>query len=146
MIKHFLAAALVMSPLLLSAQILAPVHWSYGVKKVSGNEYAVHLMARIDPGWHIYSQDAGKGPIPTSFKFDQKELTLVGKTREDGKLVKHFDKSFNSELKYFEHSVDFVQLVRVRPGTRAVNGSLEFMVCNDANCLPPKDIDFQVSL
>ncbi|HUX85331.1 MAG TPA: protein-disulfide reductase DsbD domain-containing protein [Chitinophagaceae bacterium] len=146
MIKQFLAVVLALSPLVLSAQILAPVHWTYGLKKISGNEYAVHMKAQIDPGWHIYAQNAGTGPIPTSFKFDQKGVTLVGKTQEDGKLVKHFDKSFNSELKYYEHSVDFVQLVRVKPGTKAVNGSLEFMVCNDANCLPPKDIDFQVNL
>jgi DsbC/DsbD-like thiol-disulfide interchange protein len=144
--KYFLFTAVCVCPLLLSAQVLVPVHWSYSATKISPTEYALHMKAAIDKGWHIYAQDAGTGPIPTSFKFEPKEITIVGKTAEHGRMVKHFDKSFNSELKYYENTVDFVQHVKVRPGTKTVKGSLEFEVCNDANCLPPKDIDFDISL
>lgn len=130
------------------AQILNPVKWSYSAKKIGVGQYEVHLKAMIDPGWHVYAQEAGNGPIPTSFTFDTKAsgVTLVGKTREAGKLKKAYDRNFNSILKYYENSVDFIQVVKASSAAKSVKGNLEYMVCNDRECLPPKDIDFDVKL
>jgi len=137
---------LLICPVLLHAQILTPVKWSYSAKKLSGGEYALHMVAHIDKGWHIYALNAGNGPIPTSFQFKQSGTQTIGKMAEQGKLIAHFDKSFHSTLRYFENSVDFVQVVRVVNSARTVKGSLEYEVCNDTNCLPPKDIDFTIPL
>ncbi|TAN13718.1 MAG: hypothetical protein EPN37_13235 [Chitinophagaceae bacterium] len=57
-----------------------------------------------------------------------------------------FDKNFNSVLKFYENKVEFVQYVKVRPGTKFVKGSLEYVVCDNHQCLPPKDIDFDINL
>ena len=38
------------------AQILTPVHWSYGAKKTGKNEAVIFIKATIDDGWHVYSQ------------------------------------------------------------------------------------------
>lgn len=138
---------LMMSPLLMNAQILKPVHWTYSRQKLGENQYIIHMKATIDPGWHIYAQDAGKGPIPTSFTFNKNDrLTFKGKVRGVGKLQKNFDKAFNSVLKYYENSVDFVQFVQAKPGAQAVEGTLEYMVCNNQQCLPPKSIEFKIAL
>src|SRR5690625_1762748 len=116
---------LLISPLLLNAQILDPVDWSFSKKELGNNQYIVHLTATIDPGWHIYAQDAGEGPIPTSFTFEKNDsLTLKGKVRGVGKLQKSFDKAFNSVLKFYEKKVDFVQYVSATPDAKAVKGSL----------------------
>ena len=134
-------------PVLAGAQILNPVHWNYSAKKIGAGQYILHMTARIDPGWHLYAQDAGEGPVPTSFKFDDNSGTkFTGKVREVGKLLKQFDKNFNSVLKYYENKVDFVQYVSVEAGTKSVKGTLEYMVCDDHQCLPPKDVDFEISL
>lgn len=146
MMRIFFIASMLFWPLLIRAQILVPVRWTYSAKKVSPGEFALHLTAHIDKGWHIYAQDAGTGPIPTSFKFDQPGASTLGKVVENGKLIRHFDKSFNSELKYYENTVDFVQMVKAGTGVKIVKGTLEYEVCNDANCLPPKDIDFEIAL
>lgn len=134
-------------PALVSAQILNPVHWNYSAKKIGTGQYILHLTANIDHGWHVYAQDAGEGPIPTSFKFDKKPgIQFTGKVREVGKLQKEFDKNFKSVLKFYENKVDFVQYVKVNPNTKSVKGTLEYMVCDNRQCLPPKDIDFEINL
>jgi len=138
---------LMMSPLFLNAQILNPVHWDFSKKKIGSDQYIVHLKAEIDPGWHIYAQDAGEGPIPTSFTFKKNDnLIFKGKVRGVGKLQKNFDKAFGSELKYYEDSVDFVQYVQAKPGAESIEGSLEYMVCDDEQCLPPKEVPFKITL
>ncbi|HEY6082212.1 MAG TPA: protein-disulfide reductase DsbD domain-containing protein [Chitinophagaceae bacterium] len=144
----FTACILLALPALVFAQTVNPVKWDFTAKKISEKVYEVHLKATIEPGWHIYAQDAGEGPVPTSFTFTKNPLTaLDGKVKEVGKKEKAFDKNFNSELKYYEHSVDFVQKVTVRGMVNTqLKGSLEFMVCNDRQCLPPRQEEFALNL
>jgi thiol:disulfide interchange protein DsbD len=128
------------------AQILNPVHWQYSAQKTSDSTYDLHLKASIDPGWHVYSQNAGEGPIPTSFTFDENpQVRLIGDVAEKGKEVKTYDKVFKSTLRYYGNEVDFIQKVKVT-GHTTLKGTLEFMVCNDVNCLPPKDVPFSFTL
>ncbi|MBX5439076.1 MAG: thioredoxin family protein, partial [Thermoflavifilum sp.] len=98
--------------------------------------------------WHIYAQDAGEGPIPTSFHFQSLQgWKRVGPVQEHGEKIAHFDGAFGTVLKYFEHEVDFVQTVqRTSPATGKIEGSLEYMVCNDKNCLPPKEVPFSFQM
>ncbi|GEP91033.1 Disulphide bond corrector protein DsbC [Chitinophaga terrae (ex Kim and Jung 2007)] len=142
------ALALFALPILASAQIENPVKWSFTAKKVNATTYEVHATATIDKGWHLYAQEAGEGPVPTSFKFTKNPLVVTqGKVEEVGKLHKNFDKNFNSELKYYESTVDFVQKVTVKgKAATKVKGSVEFMVCDDHQCLPPKEVEFAVSV
>jgi len=147
--KKFITAVffLLAVPLLGSAQILNPVKWQYSAKKIGNGQYILHMTALIQPGWHVYAQDAGEGPVPTSFKFEKTDGTqFTGKVREVGKLEKQYDKNFDSILKYYEGKVDFVQYVQAKPGTNNVKGTLEYMVCDNHQCLPPKDIDFNIQL
>jgi len=129
-----------------NAQILNPVSWTYSSKKIDAKTYELHLTATIGDKWHVYSQDAGNGPIPTSFVFDKNPLiTTDGKVKEVGTLEKVFDPNFNSTLKYYEHTVDFVQVIKLRsPIKTVVKGTLTYMVCSDKLCLPPKDIPFSI--
>jgi thiol:disulfide interchange protein DsbD len=106
------------------------------------------MTATIEPGWHLYAQEAGEGPVPTSFKFSKNPLVVTtGRVKEDGKLHKAFDKNFDSELKYYENQVNFVQTVTVKgKAATKVKGSVEFMVCDDHQCLPPKEIEFAIGV
>ena len=131
------------------AQIQNPVQWSYHAKKISDKTYELHATASIEPGWHIYSQTTGKGgPVPTRFIFTQNPLAvLTGTPKELGKPEKVFDKNFNAIVKYYSHKVDFVQTIKLKAAVKTnVTGVVEFMVCNDKNCLPPKKVSFNVSL
>ncbi|SEW28763.1 protein-disulfide reductase DsbD domain-containing protein [Chitinophaga arvensicola] len=146
--KLLTALALFALPILASAQIENPVKWSFTAKKVNATTYEVHATATIDAGWHVYAQEAGEGPVPTAFKFTKNPLAVTtGKVEEVGKLHKSFDKNFNSELKYYENTVNFVQKVTVKgKAATKVKGSVEYMVCDDHQCLPPKEVEFAVSV
>lgn len=132
----------------INAQILNPVSWTYSSKKMDAEIYELHLTATIGDTWHVYSQDAGNGPIPTSFVFAANPLiTLKDKVKEIGALEKVFDPNFNSTLKYYQHRVDFVQVIKLRsPIKTMIKGTLTYMVCNDKLCLPPKDIPFSIGV
>jgi len=131
-----------------SAQLDNPVKWTYSAKKIADKTYELHISASIDGNWHIYAQDAGEGPEPTSLSFAVNPLVkLDGKVKEVGKLEKSFDANFNSVLKYYSKQVDFVQKIKVKSAaTTLVKGSVTYMVCNDKKCLPPKEIPFSIKV
>src|SRR3954470_14829820 len=83
-------------------QLINPVKWTFSAKKVSDKVYDIYMTAMLDNKWHIYAQDAGEGPEPTSFKFSKNPLIkLDGKVTEQGKLEKSFDPNFNSTLRFY---------------------------------------------
>lgn len=134
---------------ILFAQIQNPVEWTATTKKIADKVYEVHLTANIDKGWHIYSQTTPEGgPIPTSLTFTKNPLlTVEGKAKEIGKMEKHNEPLFGVDVKQFSNSVDFVQLVKLKaPVKTSVNVAVEFMVCNDKQCLPPSTKKFSVAL
>lgn len=128
-----------------SSQILTPVKWSYAAKKTSKTEAILYLKATIEDGWHLYSQNiADGGPVKTSFKFTPaKTYKLNGKTIEPKPIVK-FEKAFDMNVGYFEKSVIFQQKIKLSGATGAVKGTLEYMVCNDSQCLPPETVEFSI--
>lgn len=134
--------------LMASAQIENPVMWKYSVKKVSDKTYDVYMTANIGPGWHLYAQNAGDGPVATTFNFTRNPLlTTTGTTKEKGSLIKEFDANFNSVLKFYANKVDFVQRITLKSKAATVfNGNVEYMVCNDHKCLPPKKFPFSIKV
>jgi thiol:disulfide interchange protein DsbD len=134
---------------ILMAQSSKQVNWSYTAKKIADKTYEVHMIASIGGDYHLYAQDAGgEGPIPTSFTFTKSPLmALEGKVKENGKLVKKFESAWNHDVKYYEKTVDFVQVVQLKSNVKTnLAGKVEFMVCNDRECLPPADVDIKVNI
>jgi thiol:disulfide interchange protein DsbD len=133
---------------LVNAQINNPVKWTYTAKKIADKTYELHMTATIDGNWHLYAQDAGEGPEPTTFSFTANPLIkFEGKVKEIGKLEKSYDKNFKSVLKFYAKKVDFVQKIKVKSSiATVVKGSVSFMVCNDRVCLPPRDYPFSINV
>jgi DsbC/DsbD-like thiol-disulfide interchange protein len=131
------------------AQISDPVKWSYNAKKIADKTYEVVISASIEKGWHLYAQETGEGPVPTTFKFTKNPLVggIAGNLKEKGKLQKEYDPNFKSVLKFYSNQVFFTQVVKVKTAAATVlKGSVEYMVCNDHQCLPPKEISFSVNV
>ena len=128
-----------------SAQIEKPVVWSYAAKKTGKNEATVYIKATIENGWHIYSQNVKEGgPVKTTFTFSpSKEYTKIGNTIEPKPITK-FEQTFDMNVSYFEKSVVFQQKVKLNKPTTVVKGKLEYMVCNDSQCLPPDEVSFSI--
>ncbi len=127
------------------AQILNPVTFNYSVVKKGTDMYEVHVKAMLQPKWHIYSvKNPDGGAIATELKIIDGKV--VGAVKEKGKLKTSFEKEFNVNQKYFESSVEFVQLVKTKPGSNKISGSINYMVCNDKQCLPPKEVEFKIKI
>ncbi len=130
------------------AQVLRPVRWSYAAKRLSKTEAVVFIKATIDEDWHLYSQTVpDRGPTRTSFSFSpSKSYTTLG-TPLEPKPISRFEKVFGIEVAYFENSVIFQQKIKLNVnGPVTVNGSLEYMTCNDEKCLPPETVSFAVMI
>lgn len=130
------------------AQSNKEVKWSFSAKKIADKTYEVHLTATVNGDWHIYAQQVGvDGPIPTSFSFAKNPLiALDGKVKEIGKLIKKNEEVWGGEVRYYEKSVDFVQVVKIKGGKTNVAGKVEYMVCNEEKCLPPAETTFSVAI
>jgi thiol:disulfide interchange protein DsbD len=124
------------------------VSWTYTAKKIGAGTFEVHMLAHIGGNWHIYAQNAGDGPISTSFTFTKNPLvTVSGLTREVGKMKTVYETAFKSNVHYYESTVDFVQVIKLKSSIKTnLAGKVEFMVCNDKECLPPSDVDFKIPL
>lgn len=125
------------------------VQWTYTAKKIADRTYEVHMLARINGDYHIYSQDVGgEGPVPTAFSFSKNPLTLLqGKVAEKGKVVTKFESAWNHNVKYYEETVDFVQVVKLKAAVKTnLAGKVEFMVCNEKQCLPPSEVEINVNI
>jgi thiol:disulfide interchange protein DsbD len=127
----------------LFAQIHDPVKWSTSVEKISDTEYELVATAVIQGEWHLYSQNVPEnGPIPTSFSYKSNgKFFKKGNTKEEeGQTID--DRVFNMRIKYFGKKAVFKQRVKLKSATSfKINVVVEFMVCNDTQCLPPKEVD-----
>ncbi len=147
--KIILSGFLFMISHILSAQIQNPVDWTVSSKKIADKTYEIHLTATINKGWHVYSQTTPDGgPIPTSISFTKNPLlTLQGKSKEVGKLEQHNEPLFGVDVKQFSDRVDFVQVIKLKAAVKtSVDVAVEYMVCNDKQCLPPSTKKFSIAL
>jgi thiol:disulfide interchange protein DsbD len=130
------------------AQIKDPVKWTASSKKM-GDKYQVTLTATLPKPWHIYSQKTGEGgPLPTKLSFTKNPLlSLVGNVKEEGKLKEEYDRNFDTKVKFYGDKVDFVQTVKVKGNVKTnVGVTVEYMTCDDTQCLPPTKKTFNVAL
>ncbi len=126
-----------------------PYTWSFRAKKVSDKTYEIHCVADVQAPWHTYSQfTPDGGPLPTKFTFSKNPLySLDGVVKENGKLIVKHEDVFGVDVKYFEGEVDFVQRVKIKGSAKTnFSGTVEFMVCNEQQCLPPATQKFSVAL
>jgi thiol:disulfide interchange protein DsbD len=127
----------------------SPVRWSYTAVKKDALTYEVKIIASINSGWHLYSQATPDGgPVATKISFNKNPLlTMDGTPKEDGKMVTRYEEVFGVDTKYYADKVEFVQTVKLKGKAKTnATGKLEYMVCNDQQCLPPTTISFNVAL
>ena len=129
---------------LLPAQNFEPVKWSQELKKLSDTDFEIVFNATIDAGWHLYSTDIPEGgPVSTTFNVDEiSGLELVGGLEARGKLVTVYEDVFGMELSFFEGKGQFVQKLKATAPDYKIVGYINFMCCNDQNCLPPTNVEF----
>ncbi len=125
------------------------VDWNFSSKKVAADTYEIHFTANINGKYHMYAQNVGvEGPVATAFTFTRNPLvTLNGKVKEIGKMVSKHEEVWGGDVNFYENKVEFVQQVKLKKNIKTnVGGSVEFMVCDDKECLPPAEVPFKVNI
>lgn len=145
--KKLITLLLIAFATIANAQIHNPVKWKTAVEKINDNEYYLVATASIEAGWKLYGQNIPpNGPVPTSFKYTQTPtFELVGKTEESKPIVKH-DKVFDMEIAYFYKQAVFKQRIKLLGELTSIKAEVEFMSCDDSNCLPPDTVDLEFFL
>jgi thiol:disulfide interchange protein len=143
--KRFLfGVMLIASALILKAQIIEPIKWSFDSKQ-NGTEVDLIFKAKIDKGWHLYDTSLPEGgPIATQINFeDSTKFKFAGPLKKSPEPEVHFDSTFQLTLRYFTEEVVLTQKIRLPNNAPVeIKGNVMFMGCNNETCLPPNEVGF----
>ena len=143
-IKPFFATVLLLfvTGVALNAQTKA-VEWKASAEQVEDELYRITVEAVIGSGWHIYDTD----PYPTAFTFTCSEgAELSGELKKAQEPITVYDDIFKMEIGYYEDKAVYTQDVRLLTDAATVETFIDYMACNDTNCLPPADTTIVVAL
>jgi thiol:disulfide interchange protein DsbD len=146
--KKIISLFFILLSVVASAQIFTPVEWEFSQKQLSDTEIELQFKATIDDGWHLYSQHiTDDGPVPTEFTFiTEGGYELIDGVTE-GEPIEEFDPNFDMVLKYFGHEAIFIQKIKVTAAEDfSLDGNVYFMVCDEAQCLPPEEVEFSFEI
>jgi thiol:disulfide interchange protein len=132
------------------AQLKEPTKWSYKISPVSfkvGDVVDIELIATIDKGYHIYSNDfdPNLGPTLCTFDFSNvKGLELQGKPKAINS-IKYYEEIWEGTTTIFKNKGVFKQKVKILDANPSITCKIDFQTCNEGNCVPGKktlDINF----
>ena len=125
-----------------NAEIFDPVSWQFSQTKISENKVELQFTASIDEGWHLYSQDIEESPPATTFSFIINGDTSIIRV-EEPESIQEYDPNFDMILKYFKDEVVFKYSIDISNlKSYTIDGYIDFMLCDEAQCLPPDYIEF----
>lgn len=143
---------LLLSTFFFTQHLLAqnPISWQFQAIKKGEQQYEVVMRATIQPGWHLYSQQQPEDAIaiPTTIEIKNNPLVIREKSiREVGKMQKFTDKTLGVTAYQYSNEVSFIQTVNLKAKVKtAITGEIEYQVCDDEKCLPPKKVPFTIAL
>lgn len=151
--KRSLSLVFILFACILSVNVVAqttePVRWEFSVQKSASGGFELRMEAILEEGWHIYSQHTPDGgPVATSFSFTKNPfIEKDGVVLEQGKLEKKLEPLFDVEVMQFSDRVVFVQKLKLKTKVKtAINGTVQYMVCNEHQCIPAMRKSFSVAL
>ena len=128
-------------------QILQPCHWSFTVEQSADGEATLISTAKLDSGWHLYSQHiSDKGPR-LEFAYDSSDVyKLLGDTEEE-EPHKEYNPYLEMEVLYFEKMAVFKQKIKVLGKIDfAITGTIDGTVCLDQSQCVLLEEDFSFKL
>jgi thiol:disulfide interchange protein len=134
-----------------SAQQARFAKWSAALapKDVRAGETAqIVVTVQLDAGWHLYSltQPPG-GPVKTTLTLNANSAVAAARAVQ-GKPKKVKDAAFNITTEIFEGKVAFAIPIKVKPGVsgkQTLTAHVEYMLCDEKNCLPTTRLDIPVT-
>lgn len=124
------------------------VDWRHDVTRIDRNHYRISVTAVIDEGWHIYDTlRTDFGPNATIVRITPGEgAEAEGPLQISSTPHRYYDDIYMMEIGYFEDSVTFSQDIRLHRRHSTASVYLEWMACDDTNCLPLADKEATITL
>ena len=126
--------------------MLDPVRWTTSVTRVNDSTARLVMDAQIDEGWHLYSQfmkfgPDQFGPEPTVFQLRLPAgIRRIGQVQELSKVHEEAAPLFDGlVVRSFEGKARFAQDVRVYRAMAEITGTVNYMACDDRQCLAPQE-------
>jgi hypothetical protein len=127
------------------ARILQPCHWSFAVEQGANGEAILVSTAKLDSGWHLYSQHITDKRIATEFAYESlPTYKLVGDT-EEGEATKKYDPNLEMEVLYFEKEAVFRQKISVLSKMDfTITGTIDYAACLTQCVFSDEEFSFTV--
>ena len=146
--KH-VCTALLMLFVWMTASARTAVTWRHEVVPAGENVFDIVFTAKIPEGWHMYDLGpyGNDGPYPTSIVCDAGDAaTVSGPVRPQRPPDKAFEELFQMEIGSYKDSASFIQRILCKTIPARFEANLEWMICNDISCMPPRDTVIAVIL
>jgi len=143
--RHWIFVA-VFAPVLLASDA-DPVQWTLSsdvAKAAPGATVPLHLTAKLDPGWHLYSLSPTPDniPIPTTVSFADApavESFAVYQPKPEKKL----DPNFGYEIEMYTGEAALLVQAQLKKDVPAgefpLTAKVRYQTCNDKTCKIPKN-------
>lgn len=124
------------------------VKWKSSVEQIEGDSYRILLEASIPATYHMYDMGPYEGgPNATVITFTPSEgIQLEGDVEQLSTPHRYFDDVFGMEIGTFEGKASFAQRVKLSAPQASVTARLEWMICDDTNCMPPDDTELTITV
>ena len=132
----------------LQAQDKHPVQWNFELNKIEENLLDAVFTATIEGSWYLYDINLPEGgPVSTAVHFEKlRGCSLEGVLRNITKPKPYYEAVFEMNLRKHEKTGIFAQRIRLSdPENYLIEGYIEFMACNNENCLPPEQVEFKLA-
>lgn len=126
------------------AQFHNPVTFKVKEKVLDGDVLEVRFQGTVEAGWHVYGTDiADGGPTKAELTLEKQQgIKPEGALQATGNVQKKMDEMFGMEVTYMEGTAEFVQRFVITEPEYEVSGYLTYGACNDENCMPPTNVEF----
>jgi thiol:disulfide interchange protein DsbD len=126
------------------AQRMDPAKWSLELDQKAarpGGIVLARLVARMEPGWHLYSPTTpAGGPIPTRIELAENPAVGSFKVHQRPAVTK-FDPNFKIDTETYEEEATFLFEIRLAEnapaGSTELTARVRYQLCTDKLCLPP---------
>ena len=144
--KKILSLLFIFTTIVVSAQIYNPVSWKFSQKQISASEVELQFKADIEEHWQMYSQYVDDEMVATKFTIILGEDTISPKLQES-KTIEEYEPLFEMILRYFENKAIFKYKYELKKNEIIqISGYVDFMVCDEKQCLPPDYEEFNFTL
>ena len=124
------------------------VAWKSDVEALGDETYRIVLEASIPAPYHMYDMGPYEdGPNATAIVFTPGDgAVLEGGIEQLSVPERHYDATFAMEIGTFSGRARFAQRVRLTAPEATVAADIEWMICDDTNCLPPDDTQLTIRI